>query len=77
MALTYDWSSFPTSELEGSVVRWQEQLAPDDTPERTTVGINYTRQTRDANLNFLAGALVGVAGAAILSAIQETLHISD
>jgi hypothetical protein len=37
------------------------------------VGINQSRQSSDNHLAFIAGALIGVAGGAVLSGIQEGL----
>ena len=43
-------------------------------PDVVATGINHASEARDNDLTFLAGALVGVAGGALLSAIQEALH---
>jgi len=74
-ASSYDWSSFRPQNTDNSTVIW-EGLLPnsDDTPGRTTVGIDHTRESSDSTLSFFAGALIGLAGAAILSAAQEALH---
>lgn len=76
-ANTYDWSSFPTDQVKSSFAIWSQSLTIGENSGRVTVGINHALQARDDNLIFLAGALVGVAGAAILSAIQEALHAFD
>ncbi len=76
-AASYDWSSFQTEEIKGSFIAWKEALASSDTAGRTTVGIDHAREANDETLNFLAGALIGLAGAAILAAIQEALHAFD
>jgi hypothetical protein len=73
-ASSYDWSAFPTNRVGKSYALWQEALADGDTPGRAAVGINYARQSSDSNKTFFAGALLGLAGAAILSAVQETLN---
>jgi hypothetical protein len=74
-ASSYDWSSSPPSSVDSSSVHWMEELKTDDIAGQTTVGVNHSREANDATLSFLAGALIGLAGAAILSAIQEALHI--
>lgn len=74
-ASSYDWSSSPPENVESSEVDWNEFLKTGDTAGRTTVGINHARMANDATLNFLAGALIGLAAAAILSAVQEALHV--
>jgi hypothetical protein len=73
-ASSYDWSAFPTNRVSQSYALWQEALADGDTPGRAAVGINNARQSSDNNKTFFAGALLGLAGAAILSAVQETLN---
>jgi hypothetical protein len=76
-ASSYDWSSFPPALSSSTYAIWQEFLTQGVTTSRVAVGIDHAAQTRDDFRNFLAGALVGVAGAAILSALQETLHAFD
>ena len=46
-------------------------------PGRAAVGINHAEQTTDDNKTFVAGALIGLAGGALLSAVQEALHAND
>jgi hypothetical protein len=84
---SYDWSAFPTAFITNSLVIWKETLssvspsglvtATDGTPGRVAVGINHGGESSDDNKTFLAGILAGLAGAAILSAIQEALHALD
>jgi hypothetical protein len=74
-ASSYDWSSSRPTTVESSSVTWAVGLKDDDTAGRTVVGINHAREANDVTLSFFAGALIGLAGAAILSAIQEALHI--
>jgi hypothetical protein len=76
-AASYDWSSFPTAAVNNHTASWQEDLTSVDSPGRAAVGINPAGQANHDNKTFIAGALVGLAGAAILSAIQEALHASD
>lgn len=74
-ASSYDWSSSRPTAVESSSVTWAVGLKDDDTAGRTVVGINHAREANDVTSSFFAGALIGLAGAAILSAIQEALHI--
>lgn len=84
-ASSYDWSSFPTTELDSSSAVWMVAATRSDaggeagafTPGQVAIGINHARQATDNNKTFLAGALLGLAGGAILSAIQEALHARD
>jgi hypothetical protein len=76
-AASYDWSSFqPQGFTHGHVV-WAENLSGSDTQSRVAVGINHATQTHDDFMIFLAGAVVALAGAAILAAVQEALHARD
>jgi hypothetical protein len=75
-ASSYDWSS-PANERKASEVEWIESLTGGETAGRVIDGTNHTRQRTDANLTFLAGALIGVAGAALLISIQEAMHAFD
>lgn len=74
-ASSYDWSAFRPDKADNSNVTWVEQSNNGDFAGRTTVGINHAHEANDSTLSFLAGALIGLAGAAILSAAQEALHI--
>ena len=76
-ASSYDWSSFQTYYVNGSYAVWSEQLTKGLVAGRAAVGINFTNQKRDNQYTFLAGALVGLAGGALLSAVQEALHAND
>jgi hypothetical protein len=73
-AASYDWSSFPIAAATDFTALWQEHLVGGDTPGRVAVGINHAGQARDDDKTFLAGALVGLAGGALIAAIQEALH---
>ena len=76
-AATYDWSSFPAAAVSRNAAIWQEDVLAGDTPGRAAVGINPAGQASHDNNEFLAGALIGLAGGAILSAVQEALHGPD
>ncbi len=73
-ASSYDWSSFSPVGTNNSSAAWWVQPVGSDTPGRVAIGIDYARQASDSNQTFIAGALLGLAGAAILSAVQEALH---
>ena len=83
--MSYDWSSFPTSAINNSDAAWtiattssvSGRQAVASTPGRVAVGINHARQASDNDKTFVAGALLGLAGGAILSAVQEALHARD
>jgi hypothetical protein len=77
LASSYDWSSFPPALAGSSYAIWQEFLSRGVTTSRVAVGIDHAAQSSADFMTFLAGALVGVAGAAILSALQEALHAFD
>jgi Cu/Zn superoxide dismutase len=56
---------------------WQEQLAVGDTPSRVAVGIEHAGQAHNQLVSLLAGTLLGLGGAALLSAVQEARHARD
>jgi hypothetical protein len=80
---SYDWSADPPSTLSNSGAVWTEDVLPGsiynsgDTAGRVASGINHTAQANDDTKTFIAGALLGLAGGALLSAVQEALHASD
>jgi hypothetical protein len=84
-ASSYDWSSFPTADVTSSYADWETITAKTpigveaeaSTPGQVAVGINHARQATDSDKTFAAGALLGLAGGAILSAVQEALHARD
>ena len=74
----YSWSSSPDGISLSDIVEWSRQATPNrPTQDIDAVGINYAEQQRDDHFTFLAGALIGLAGAALLSAVQEALHAND
>jgi hypothetical protein len=77
LAADYDWSSFPVAVAGSSGAKWEEPLAHGETPARVAVGVNHTAQADDDNKIFIAGALIALAGAAILTAVIEGLHVRD
>jgi hypothetical protein len=84
-ASSYDWSAFPTTAVSNSLALWTIVTTKSDsggqarasTPGQVAIGINHARQAADSNKTFVAGALLGLAGGAILSAVQEALHARD
>ncbi|SRR5579871_1897312 len=76
-ASQYDWTSFEPEDTTSHSAVWQEQLTIGDTPSRVAVGIDHSGQAHNDLLSLLAGTLLGLGGAAILSAVQETLHAND
>lgn len=77
-ASNYDWSSFPTQFANGTYARWNEQVNADGvTDGKAAVGVDHANQANDDNKTFIAGALLGLAGGALLSAVQEALHVND
>ncbi len=71
----YDWSAFAPELVSSTRVVWAEPSASGTVQGRVNVGINHAGQSRDSNRTFIAGALVGLAGAALLSAIVEAFHL--
>jgi hypothetical protein len=77
-ASSYDFSSsFPTTYTTKSAAVWEETVLPGDTAQRPAVGTNHAAQTSDEVSTFIAGALVALAGAAILAAVIEAVHTRD
>ncbi len=79
-ANTYDWSSTPAATLTNSRAVWTEQVTPATafmqgvTQPRVAFGINHAAETNDSNLILAVGVLFGLAGGALVAAVQETLH---
>lgn len=76
-ASQYDWTSYEPEDTTSHSAVWQEQLTVGDTPSRVAVGINHAGQAHNDLLSLLAGTLLGLGGATLLSAVQETLHARD
>jgi hypothetical protein len=76
-ASSYDWSSYPVMAASKSAATWQEAVNHGDTATREAVGVDHASQASNDNKTFFAGALLGLAGGAILSAVQEALHARD
>jgi hypothetical protein len=76
-ASQYDWTSYEPEDTTSHSAVWQEQLAIGDTPSRVAVGIDHAGQAHNQLVSLLAGTLLGLGGAALLSAVQEALHARD
>lgn len=73
----YDWSAFPPAFANDGMIVWQEPIPSGGSPGRVSIGVNHAAQTKDSNNTFIAGALIGLAGGALLSAIQEAFRAKD
>ncbi len=74
-ANTYDWSPPPVS-VDRYSVTVPEQLSTTYSAEAVEVtGTSHQAQTQDNRNTFIAGILLGVAGAAAIAAVQEGLHM--
>jgi hypothetical protein len=77
---SYDWSSHPPATLSNSGAAWTEAVLPGsiynsgDTAGRVASGIDHTGQANHDTKTFITGVLPGLAGGALLSAVQEALH---
>jgi hypothetical protein len=74
---TYDWSALQPESASGTRALWDEPLVSGATQGRIAIGIDHASETNDNNKTFFAGALIGLAGGALLSAVQEALHAND
>ena len=83
-ANTYDWSSYPPLQVSNSYTLWAEPVAPGPlrlfprpgrvTNGRVVTGINHDAQAHDSTLTLVVGVLFGIAGGALVAAVQEALH---
>jgi hypothetical protein len=74
----YDWSTLPPAFVSSSEAQWLEQMNGNSVLfDVDAVGTNHIAETRDNDLTFLAGVLLGVGGGALVAAGQEALHIKD
>lgn len=74
----YDWSTFPPAFSSSSEAQWLEQMNGNSVLfDVDAAGTNHIAETRDSDLTFLAGVLLGVGGGALVAAGQEALHIKD
>lgn len=74
----YDWSAFPPTAQNAipglDFLTWTEKPVERSVPGRIAFGIDHNQQSVDDRNTFVAGALVGLAGAALIAAFQELLH---
>jgi len=73
----YDWSAFPPEGSYGTRIAWGEVVTNGASQGRVSIGVDHANQTKDSNNTFIAGALIGLAGGALLSAIQEAFRSND
>ena len=73
----YDWSAFPPTLSYGTEIAWEEKVTNGAAQGRVSVGVDHANQTKESNNTFIAGALIGLAGGALLSAIQEAFRSND
>ena len=73
----YNWSSFQPQLTSTREIAWDEPVAGGDTQGLAASGVNYANEAKDSDDTFLAGAFVGLAGGALLAALQEFLHRGD
>jgi hypothetical protein len=72
---SYDWSPNPPDFFSGSSAAWYDNVAlGHETPSLVATGINHTAQTHDSTLTLVVGILFGIAGGALVAAVQEALH---
>ena len=76
-ASSYDWSGSQTALVTSATAQWQTDVVSDDTPGQATVGVDHAAQQHDDIKIFIAGALLGIAGGAIIAAVQEALPSRD
>jgi len=74
-ASSYDWSNSQAALVTSTTAQWQQNVAGGDTPGRAAVGVDHAAQTNDDIKIFIAGALLGIAGGAIIAAVQEAMHL--
>ncbi len=73
-ASSYDWSLVPTEFANGTRAWWDETISGGGVPGRIAAGVDLASQQTDSNLTFAAGALTGLAGGALLWAVQEAFR---
>jgi len=72
-AAKYDWSVFPLAFAGPSFATWSEPVTGGQITARVADGTDFANQGRDNYHTFLAGVILGLAGGALLTALQETL----
>lgn len=74
---SYDWSALQPQLTNANEILWDEPVAGGTAPGIAAVGIDYANESKDNFKTFVAGALLGLAGGALLAAVQEALHPDD
>jgi hypothetical protein len=76
-ASSYDWSGTQTALVTSATAQWQTDVVSADTPGQAAVGVDHAAQQHDDIKIFIAGALLGIAGGAIVAAVQEAMPSRD
>jgi hypothetical protein len=76
-AVDYDWPVLPPVFANTIFASWDEPITGGQVRAEAASGTDYSNQSRDTFDTFLAGITLGVAGGAVVSAIQEALPDSD
>lgn len=81
-AINYDWSSYQPEFLNNVRAVWAEPVtnttnSSDEVQSKVVTGTDYTNQQRNTLYTFVAGVVIGLAGSALLVAVQEALHADD
>jgi hypothetical protein len=76
-AARYDWSSLPVAAADRARAYWEEPIPAGETAGRIAVGVDQAAKANDDKKAFWAGALIALAGAAILTAATEVVHTRD
>jgi hypothetical protein len=74
-ASRYDWQSLPASYVRDGNAVWDAHLVDGRSESRNAIGIDHAAAEGDDRRTFVAGAVVGVAGGALIGALQEALHL--
>jgi hypothetical protein len=72
-AAKYDWSVFPLEFASPTFATWSEPVTNGQITARVADGTDFANQGKDNYHTFLAGVILGLAGGALLTALQETL----
>jgi hypothetical protein len=75
-AAKYDWSVFPLEFASPTFATWSEPVTSGQITARVADGTDFANQGKDNYHTFLAGVILGLAGGALLTALQETLDAS-
>jgi hypothetical protein len=72
-AAKYDWSVFPLEFASPTFATWSEPVTSGQIAARVADGTDFANQGKNNYHTFLAGVILGLAGGALLTALQETL----